>query len=167
MKTMFAATLALLATPVLADQPTMADLTTRVEALEGLVDGGDLGATLDYMPPALLAHLGQQAGTDAAGFKAMLQGQIREMVSSVDMAGAQYDVKLEGAEVATSVDGRPYALLETVSAFPALGVPELSTPMVALMDEETWYLVRLESQMHGVMLAQVYPDLAKPLGVQP
>ncbi|GAA4223527.1 hypothetical protein GGQ68_000721 [Sagittula marina] len=148
-----------------ADAPTMDALTGRVTSLEGEIENGDLAATLDYMPPALLSHLGGLAGTDATGFKEMLRTQITDVVTAGDLQGATYDVELDGAEVAQTDTGRAYALLEAVSAFPGLGVPEMRTGMVALMDDETWYLVRLETPMHGAMLAEVYPDLAGPLDI--
>ncbi|WP_425098746.1 hypothetical protein [Tropicibacter sp. S64] len=156
------ALLALLATKALAE-PTQADLVDRVGAYEALMLDGQVAASLDYMPPSLLATVAEQAGTDPEGMRKMMREQVQASIDGKPLWGAKFEVPLDDLTIGETDSGRAYAVLASYSAFPSLGIPEVSAPLVALVEDEAWYLVRVESPMHLQVLAQVYPDLGKVL----
>lgn len=159
----FLAVLLALAGPVFAQDGTVEGLVARVDAYEALMAQGQFAQALDYMPPSLMAAVAKQAGTDEAGFRRMMTEQIQQVADSVDMKSAVFDIPVEGVAVDHAEGGRAYAVLTSKSAFPALGVPEMTAPILALVEGDDWYLVRIESPMHKMMLSQVFPDLAGPV----
>ncbi|MBP0481379.1 hypothetical protein [Sagittula salina] len=163
-RTLIPALLALPITgPALAQDGTLEALTVRADAYEALMAEGQFTAALDYMPPSLLVAVAAQAGTDPEGLRAMMGKQIQSIADTVTFDDARFDVPLDGVAVQHADGGRAFAVTTAQSAFPALGVPETTTPMLALVEDETWYFVRIESPMHGALLSQVFPDMAGPV----
>ncbi|MFW2542313.1 hypothetical protein ACN2XU_06700 [Primorskyibacter sp. 2E107] len=160
---------AALALPALAESPTGAEpalraaLMDRVEAYEALMADGQIVASLDFLPPALLAQLAKQAGTDPDGMRQRMTEQFQATIDSRPLWGATFEISRDPATIEHTESGRPYAVMASYSAFPSLGIPEINAPVMALMEDEAWYLVRIESPMHSAMVAQIYPDLRAPL----
>lgn len=147
-----------------AQDLTLQDRAAVVQAiadLEADVRAGDFAATLDVIPPPLLAATLQRFGVTADELRAAIDAQMEEALASVTFESFSMSI-YDAVPAMTPGVGRRYMLIptETVLAIKDIGRTRSRTQTLALEDEGKWYLVRIDDQSQVDMLRAVYPDFA-------
>ena len=111
-------------------------------------------------PPKIWHHIAKQAGVDPKALREMVIKQTGEVMA--DFTFERVEMRFEDAEFKTTPDGEPYALIPTEFAMssPATGRVEVSSHTLAILDEGTWYLMRVNDIGQLAILRQVYPGFA-------
>ena len=156
----FALCLVLPAMPALAfDDSDKAAITTSFDQLISTLNNGQYDDVLAVTPPRMLDLMAQQAGMTTEALRAVTIAQTRDAFSRVTLESTSYD--MDKATIGTSSTGRDYAMIPTTTIV-KVGEDrvEATGSTLAVDDDGTWNLIRIESPAHMQMVGQAYPDLA-------
>lgn len=162
--TRFAAAVLLLAAfaaPALAQTDEQrAALAARIESFDAAMKASNMAEIMSVVPPKVLDKL-------AATYKVDKQQLIDGMQQQIDAAMAgitleSFGMELDKAEFSTLADGTLYGLVptETVMDLGEQGKFKANASTLALLDGDTWYLVRVEDPQQVALLKEVYPAFA-------
>lgn len=140
------------------DAGAPAALEARVAGFDRIMERGDYLAALDYLPPATVRRLCEMAGTDLAGLRDRMAEQVEDMKATIDVSQMRFALGLDKARFGTTAKGRAWAAMTSTTKI-GPDWPEMTAPVMALEDDGTWYLIRLDGEGHRTMLAELYPDL--------
>ncbi len=140
------------------DQASIQALEARIAEYEALMLSGEIASVLDFLPPPLLKEIARRGGMDVSEFRGKVATLFDGLSKDSDFGEIEFSFGLVDAVFETSHTGRALAIMHSTLVMPGMG--ETQTPIVALVEAETWYLVRIESPMHEILLGDVYPDLA-------
>jgi hypothetical protein len=114
------------------------------------------------VPPKVLDKIASTYNVTNEQLIEGLQQQIDEAMKNVTMVS--FGMELEEAEFTTLDDGTLYGLVptETVMDLGADygGKLKASSSTLALLDGDTWYLVRIEDPQQIAIIKEVYPAFA-------
>jgi hypothetical protein len=135
-----------------------AALADTVADFDAAMREGDYAAIVEVLPPRMLENIARQAGVPADELLVALKGQMDEIFASVELISFGMDVA--AAEEHELPDGSPYALLPTTTVMEAegLGRVRVESKTLGLLDDSTWYLVRVSDAAMVGVLRQVYPE---------
>ena len=131
-------------------------LDARVRAFDRDINRGNLSATVDYLPPKIIAQLTEETGTSPEFIKAAAGAMLKGMTSQMQIAGGH---DLSKALVGAAGNGQPYAVVPGVVRITVDG--EAMTDQgytLAMTDSGTWYLVALNDQETVDNLRRAYPE---------
>jgi hypothetical protein len=146
----------------LAQDLTDADrdsIVARIAALDEVMLGGDMAAIIDLMPARILSHMAEKSGASVEDVRAATTREIEAAMEAVKIE--DFEMDFAKATFATTPDGtHPYALIPTttVMTMEGTGKIEATSQTLALRDEGTWYLVRIEGAAQDALVKGAYPE---------
>ncbi|MDO5640408.1 MAG: hypothetical protein Q4G28_11140 [Neisseria sp.] len=136
-------------------------LQTALQDFAAHAQAGRGDAVIDAsMPPALLAHLADRmGGVTTAQVKQLLQRQIDVLMQQTQVESFRYD--MAAAQEKVSANGRPYLLIPYETVFEMRQTRQTGkSHILALKENGTWYLLRLDQAAQLKLIQETYPDLA-------
>ncbi|NJM81851.1 MAG: hypothetical protein HC844_04525 [Tabrizicola sp.] len=134
-------------------------MTTRIDAFNETVAGGDMGAVFDYMPPKILSLLATQSGLAQEELIAASKAQIELAMATVTIDSFSMDI--DAATYQLTPDGsRGYVLIptETVMTVEGAGGIRATSETLAFEDEGEWYVARIDEPTQAQLLQTAYPE---------
>ncbi|NHF71935.1 hypothetical protein [Paracoccus xiamenensis] len=134
-------------------------LKARVNAYDAELRRGNLGATIDYLPPRLAAVFAEKSGISAQQAKANMDARVAGTRSEIRIAGGH---DLSQALVGTAGNGMPYAVIPAAARATAggLSLTEQGNTL-AVLDGGTWYLAALTDDEAIAEIRQAYPEFRR------
>ncbi len=139
-----------------------AALAVRIESFGEAMRDSDMDAVLGVVPPQMLEAVAAQFGVTVEALIEATQTEIDRAMAQVELVS--YGMSLDQAEFATLPDGMTYALIPTETVMDLAeegGWVRSQTTTVALLEEGTWYLVRIDDEQQVAILRQVYPGFVE------
>lgn len=163
---LFAATalVAALAAPTFAEEFTaeqLEGLETRIESFDAAMKASDMAQVMGVVPPKVLDKIAATFNVTTEQLIEATQQQMDQVLKDVKIVS--FGMDLETAEFLETGDGTPYALIPTETVMDmgeAGGKVKATSSTLGLLDEETWYLVRVEDAQQVAILKEVYPAFA-------
>jgi len=134
-------------------------LTERIDSFDTAVRANDIDGIMGVVPPKVLDRLASQFGLSVDQLIGEMQKQINEVMTDVKIESFGMDAKK--VDFVTE-SGLTYGLIPTESVIdlgPA-GKLRSTTTTVALLEDDNWYLVRIDNSEQIDVIKQVYPMLA-------
>ncbi len=135
-------------------------LQQTVAAFDEAMRDEDYEKIADTIPPRVMEFIAKQAGLEVDALRAMVIQQMEATLATVEIEDFGMDMDtLKEAELA---NGAPYALIptETVMTSEAAGTMRVQSETLALLDDDKWYLVRVDDLQQVAILRQVYPEFS-------
>jgi hypothetical protein len=134
-------------------------LTDTVASFDTAMRTNDMERVIGTIPPKVLQTIADTAGVSIDDLKAAVAAQSAEAMQSVTLDSFSMD--MEKAEYKELPDGSPYALIPTETVM-SVGDNKMkaTSETLAILDEGTWYLLRVDDQQQVSILKQVYPGFA-------
>jgi hypothetical protein len=138
-----------------ADQTELAAL---FEEWERAAIAGDVQGFLRIIPPAVLSRIAELAGVTPDEFREKADKIVGPlMMTDFASLGVRVSVDWERVSFAESETGRPYVVIRrTLEAGPVTA----ETPVLAVWDNQVWYMLQVDNPMMRALLLQSYPDLS-------
>ncbi len=158
------AMVAALAAPTFAAEFTdeqLAGLTARIESFDAAMKASDMSEVMDVVPPKVLDKIAANFNVTTEQLVEATQQQMDQVLKDVKIVS--FGMDLDAAEFLETADGTPYALIPTETVIDMGekgGKTKASSATLGLLDEETWYLVRVEDAQQVAILKEVYPAFA-------
>ncbi|WP_055046214.1 hypothetical protein [Devosia sp. A16] len=159
-----ASLVAALAAPALAAEFTaeqLEGLAARIESFDAAMQASDMSEVMDVVPPKVLDQIAAKFNVTTEQLIEATQQQMDQVLKDVNIVS--FGMDLEAAEFLETADGTPYALIPTETVIDmgeAGGKQKASSSTLGLLDEDTWYLVRVEDAQQVAILKEVYPAFA-------
>lgn len=132
-------------------------LAQRVESFNAAMLASDMEAVIGVVPPKVFAAIAEKGGVELEKLREIVIEQSRQAMAAVTVISFGMDV--DAAEYKELADGTPYVLIPTETVMDAgSGKIRSKTTTLALLDDSTWYLVRIDDAQQVQILQQVYPQ---------
>lgn len=140
-----------------ADQ--LASLKSTIAEFDAAMRAEDYGIVVKTIPPKVIEHISKQAKIEVEPLKAFIVQTMKTAMQTVKLISFGMDVDaIEQKELA---NGAPYAMVPTSTVMDAgTGKVAIKSHTLALLDNSTWYLLRIEEVAQVEILKQVYPEFA-------
>ena len=165
-RTMLAQTLAAMILFVSTALPAAAEFTAaqkeqlaeKIEAFEAAVRVSDVAEVVRVMPPAVYEFMAAGSGMSIDSFRDFAIEKISEVMDGIEVLKVEMDVV--NVEYLMTPDGFDYALVPSSIEFslPEVGAIEATSHTLALMDNDQWYLLRIDDPQQLLIITQVYPS---------
>lgn len=134
-------------------------LTERIATFDAAVRANDIDGIMGVVPPKVLERLASQFGLSVDQLIGEMQKQINEVMTDVKVESFGMDTKK--VDFVTE-GGLTYGLIPTESVIDlgAAGKLRSTNTTVALLEDDTWYLVRIDNAEQIDVIREVYPMLA-------
>lgn len=162
----FAVCLTLATTPVFAqtdaDEAAFGAVVTQyTEALEA----GNMGASMDVLPPVLLQTIAETAGVDKDQLLEGMRAQAEAMGDSMVFSDINFDQ--DAIEWKTAESGKDYALIQGSSVL-EMTDPSTDTTVkmkrsgtyLGMSDGGEWYMIEISDPQQQALFDAAYPDYA-------
>ncbi len=133
-------------------------LAAKVAAFDAAMRDNDFETVIGVIPPAVIAHIAEQAGVPVDDLRTALIGQMEQILAEVTFVS--FGMDLDKAEHKELADGTPYLLIPTETVMEAEGIGRLKVNSFTLgmLDAGEWYLVRTSDAAMVGILRQIYPQ---------
>jgi len=133
-------------------------LESRIAAFDTAIRANDVAKILKVTPPKIYDFLSEQAGMPVEELQKLVVTQMSEVMKDVKVQELEMDASK--AEFLTTPDGTGYALVPShfVMSMPEVGTIETKSHTLALMDNDQWYLLRIDNPQQLLIMKQVYPS---------
>jgi len=151
----------LLATPAFAfDADDQTRLEQALDAYATSLETADYKAVVDALPPGVIELLSDQAKLSPETIRTSVTAQMATIMQSATVESFLMDV--DTMTSGTTDAGTNYAFLPTTSRIAIADAPvqEANTLTLAVEDDETWHLMRIELEQHYIIFRAAYPDFA-------
>jgi len=154
----------LTAPPVTAadiDDSDKAEIAERVALLGAAIAGPDFSGLSEVVPPRILDHI---AGLYGIGVEDLKSTMAEEMAEAMEIATIEdFSTEVAQSVYLETADGTPYALIptRTVVTVKDAGTFEALSQTLAIEDDGTWYLIRVDEIAQIEILRTVYPSFAE------
>ncbi len=138
-----------------------AALAARIAAFDDAMRAEDYAAIVATIPPGIIDQLAKSYGVETAMLVERLPDMMKSAADRVTLLN--FEMLLDDATYPELPDGTPYALIPTETVFQLKdgGKTYLATAdTLAVLDQDTWYLVRVSEQAQVDALVAVYPGFA-------
>jgi ABC-type Fe3+-hydroxamate transport system substrate-binding protein len=135
-------------------------LVDRVESFNAAMKANDMKTVMGVLPPRMLERIASSAGVTTELLLDAMQEQMDEVMQSVTIVSFGMDVA--AAEVVTLEDGFVYAMIPTetvVDLGTEGGKMRANSRTLGLLEDEVWYLVRVDDAQQVAIVREVYPPL--------
>lgn len=146
------------ATAVAYDKQDETIIGQKMQIVEGSLKNGDVKPIFEVMPPKIFAAMGKDFDLTGEQMKDRMLKMAAHTTSQLDLSKASYQYRLDKAKVLTSKSGRDYVIIPT--KFTSNG-STVKSHIVAVKDDNNWYVVRVDLPLHIKLLKQAYPDIQK------
>jgi len=136
-------------------------LTDRVESFDAATKANDMVTVMGAVRPKLLAKIAEKFGATTDQLLEAMQQQMAETLKIVTVES--FGMDLDSAEFVTLEDGTIYAPIPTETVIDmgeAGGKIRVSNTTLGLLDEGTWYLIRVDDPQQSAMVKELCPALA-------
>ncbi|MDQ8699509.1 hypothetical protein [Hyphomicrobium sp. LHD-15] len=139
-----------------AEVSSLKETVTRFDAA---MHGSNYEVVVDTIPPRVLAHIAEQSGFERAKLRTFVIATMKQTLAAVKLVSFGMDTdKLDQKQLA---DGTPFALIPTLTVMDAgNGKISVNSHTLALIDNGTWYLLRVSEAQQIEILRKVYPEFA-------
>ncbi|UYY57122.1 hypothetical protein [Sphingomonas sp. S2-65] len=150
--------------PVAAQSITQTDhaaIQSRISAFDKMMREGRTDDSLDFVPPRLLGVIAKKFGLSPADVKPSFRQQVAEAMKHVKIVSFRMTLSSATAGV-TPNKRRNYMLIptETVVEVPGAGRILSKSSTLALQENGSWYLVRIDEAEQVLVLRETYPEFA-------
>lgn len=131
-------------------------LEKRLGAFDREINRGNMSATIDYLPPKIIALMSEETGASPEFMKAAAGAMMEGLTTGMKIRGGH---DLSQALVGATENGQPYAVIPGAVRIDVRG--ESMTDQgytLALTDAGTWYLVALNDQDFIAEVRRAYPE---------
>lgn len=133
-------------------------LGERIDAFVDHLEAGENAEMLEMMPPGLWAEMAERAGAPVDAVKDAVIGQMVVAMEDVSIEDMTHD--MADADFGTTGAERDWATVPvTMTVVVGEESMRVDSAIVGLVDEETWYLVRIDNRQQADLLHAAYPDL--------
>lgn len=152
---------ALGATPAFARELTTEETAALAEAVTDFntaMGEADYSTVVNIIPPAVVAHIAEGAGISSGELITAIVTQMEQAMAAVKIESFSMD--MAAVKYQETTDGTPYALIPTTTVVDTGtgGKFKAVSDTLALMDNDTWYLMSLSDAAQVGILTQVYPS---------
>ena len=151
----------LIASPAVAfDGDDQTRLEQALDAYATSLETADYKAVVDALPPGVIALLSEQAKLSPQTIRASVTAQMATIMQSATIES--FDMNVETMTRGTTGAGNNYAFLPTTTRIAVGDAPiqQASTLTLAVEDDATWHLMRIELDQHYFIFRAAYPDFA-------
>ena len=151
----------LLAAPAFAfDADDQTRLEQALDAYATSLETADYKAVVDALPPAVIDLMSEQAKLSPETVRKSVAAQLATIMQSGAIESFTMDV--DTMTSGTTNAGTNYAFLPTTAQVTVGDAPvqEISSITLAVEDDATWYLMRVELEQHYFIFRAAYPDFA-------
>lgn len=144
---------------VAAAQSDDAALQARVDSFQRSISAGDLAASMDIVPPRLLAQIARRFGVKPSEVRAAVEQVFTQTMSGIVIE--EFGMDLTRAETRVTADGsRTYLLVPTYTVIRVKGGGRFRTDnhTLAMQDDGRWYLIRIDDLSQVSLLKATYPE---------
>ncbi|MGH1367041.1 MAG: hypothetical protein ACRBCL_00385 [Maritimibacter sp.] len=156
---LLALVLALSSLPAFAfDASDKAGVEAAIRSFDQAFKAGNYNKVIGYMPPKIMGLIAAQAGMPAEQLEPLIVAQTKAAMANVTVNSNLMDVaNMTAGRTSTGLD---YAFVPTTTKMtPNGGAPTTSkTQTLALEDNGTWYLIRIDGAQHMKMVRAAYPS---------
>ena len=155
------ALLAALAVPAFAQSDEQrAALAARIDSFDAAMKASDMAEIMGVVPPRIIDKLAATYNVSKDKLIEGMQQQIDEAMANITLVS--FGMDLDKAEFVTLADGTLYGLVptETVMDLGEQGKFKSNSSTLALLDGDTWYLIRAEDPQQQALLKEIYPAFA-------
>ena len=157
---------AMIATPALARELTADETAALAQAVTDFntaMGEADYATVVKTIPPAVVENIAASGGISASELITTIVSQMEEAMAAVKIESFSMD--MAAVKYEETPDGTPYALIPTTTVVDAGagGKFKAMSDTLALLDDDTWYLMSLSDPAQVGILSQVYPSFT---GVQ-
>jgi hypothetical protein len=132
-------------------------LSTTVSDFNGAIKSANIDRISQTVPPRIFDLLAKKANIDAAVIRETMTRMLKSTMEEAPFEDFSMDV--EHAAFKETPNGDPYALIPTKVSLNVEGQRfKVSTHTLALLDGETWYLVRVSEDQQVMLLREAYPN---------
>jgi hypothetical protein len=156
-----AAVLLALAAPAFAQTDEQrAALSARIDSFDAAMKASNMAEIMGVVPPKIIDKLAATYSVTKEQLVAGMQQQIDAAMANIKLVS--FGMDLSKAEFVTLADGTLYAMVptETVMDLGEQGKFKSSSSTLALLDGDTWYLIRAEDPQQQALLKEIYPAFA-------
>jgi len=156
-----AAVLVALAAPAFAQTDEQrAALAARIESFDAAMKASNMAEVMGVVPPKIIEKLAATYNISKEKLIEGMQQQIDAAMANIKLVS--FGMDLDKAEFATLPDGTLYGLVptETLMDLGEQGKFKASSSTLALLDGDTWYLIRAEDPQQQALLKETYPAFA-------
>ena len=150
-----------LAVPAIAQTAEQRDaLAARIAGFDAAMRTNDMSVIMGVVPPKVLEKLAAQFGVTTEQAIESAQQQLDQAMQTVKLVS--FGMDLAATEFLTLSDGTLYALIptETVMQLGETDKIRATSTTLGLLDEGTWYLVRVEDPQQVALVKEIYPAFA-------
>lgn len=135
-------------------------LQTALQDFVGYMQKGNTNAAIKAsIPPALSHILADKMGLSVEDVYQFSQQQAATQWQKAQLESFHYD--MENAREGMSSKGKPYVLIPYTTTVKMHGKSHVgNSHILALKDQGTWYLIRLNNPAQLQLVQEAYPDLA-------
>jgi hypothetical protein len=136
-------------------------LVARIDSFNSAMKTNDMATIMSVIPPKVLDAISAQYGVTNEQLIEAGQQQLNAAMQTVKLES--FGMDLENGEFYRLADDTLYGLLPTETVMDlgeAGGKIRAKAATLALLDGETWYLVRVEDAQQVGILKTVYPQFA-------
>lgn len=156
---------AALAVPAFAEELTPEQeqaLTERVESFDAAMRENDMQTVMGVVPPKVLDKIAEQSGVSVDQLLAAMQDQMDEIMGRVEIVS--FGMTLDDVEYTTLESGIVYGMIPTETVLDlgsdAGGKMRATSETLGLLDDGTWYLVRVDDPAQVAIIKEIYPEFA-------
>jgi len=132
-------------------------LSTTVSDFNGAIKSANIERISQTVPPRIFDLLAKKTNVDAAVIRQTMMNLLKSTMEEAPFEDFSMDV--EHAAFKETQQGEPYALIPTNVSLNVEGQRfKVSTHTLALLDGETWYLVRVSEEQQVALLREAYPN---------
>jgi hypothetical protein len=144
-----------------------AAIAARLALMDEIVKTQEYGKVFDMMPPKVLAAMIIQNGGNYGQFRINFLSMMAQ--ASKDIKILSVNTYLNNSNFSELPNGLSYVLIptHTVASVRGKGAISMSDHTLALLENDTWYLMRISKAEQVALLRQVYPEFSSielPLG---
>lgn len=137
----------------------LSSLKETVTRFDAAMHGNNYEVVVDTIPPRVLGHIAEQSGLERDKLRTFVIATMKQTLAAVKLVSFGMDTgKLDQKQL---VDGTPFALIPTHTVMDAgNGKISVNSHTLALIDDGTWYLLRVSEAQQIEILRKVYPEFA-------
>ncbi len=135
-----------------------AALAATVSQFDAAMRDNNFERIIATVPPKVMNSIAGKAGIDVLKMRSMMSEMMKTMMKDVKIE--QFSMDVGKADFKELSSGTPYALIptETVISAGEMGKVKQKSHTLALLDDNTWYLVRVSELQQLVIVREVYPE---------
>lgn len=138
-----------------------ASLQQRIAEFDTAMRANDMAQIMGIIPPAMLEKIAAQFNVTTDEVIAATQQQMDEVMKTVKFISFGMDTAT--MTVAVQADGTPYVKIPTETVMDlgdAGGKIRATSDTLGVLDNGTWYLVRVDDPAQVALVKSIYPGLA-------